>query len=226
MTGLGTLWKRLQGNLLFLYIRLVALTSRLQIDGKENLNLARASGRPLFFCSWHGQQMLSLLYGINFEDVASYAALVVGDERYHVLNTMLTRLGVKSYSVDMQGNPVAAGRSVLRLIQAMRRGMNSGILPDGPDGPAFVPKPGLVLIARKAAATIMPMGAWTRHAYQLRRWDRYLVPFPFARIHVVFGKPLRVPPDEDKETLLARLTKAMNDASLDAQLSAGIRPGG
>jgi hypothetical protein len=39
------------------------------------------------------------------------------------------------YAVDMDGNPMAAGRSVLRIIQEMKRGKHSFIAPDGPGGP-------------------------------------------------------------------------------------------
>jgi lysophospholipid acyltransferase (LPLAT)-like uncharacterized protein len=173
---------------------------------------------------WHAQVMLSYLYGYRFEDLGNSVAIAVGDERYNVLLNLFSLIGVESYAVNMKGNPVAAGRSVLQLIKAMKTGKQGIIAPDGPDGPSFVPKLGVALIARKTNAAVLPVGVWTRHAYQLRRWDRYMVPLPFARVHLVFGKAILVESDTEAETLLAQIAEAMHTARTRAQILAGIEP--
>ena len=127
-------------------------------------------------------------FGDRYLPNEAFAAIRVGDERGDVLGAYAERLGSRTYRVNMEGNPFAAGRAVLQVIREMKAGKQSLIAPDGPDGPAFVPKRGVTFLARKAEAAVLPVGVWTRQAYALNRWDNYLVPFPFARIHVVLGK--------------------------------------
>jgi lysophospholipid acyltransferase (LPLAT)-like uncharacterized protein len=225
MNRLNLWWSHFQGNALFSYYRLLSLTVRWRLEGTEHIEEARASGRPVLWSLWHGQAMQFMLYAYSFEDPRDFVAVVVGDARFDILSTLGARLHAGgAYAVDMQGNPVAAGRAVLRVIQAMKGGKQSVIAPDGPDGPPFVPKEGVGFLARKAAAAILPVGFWTRHGFYLNRWDRYLVPLPFARLHAVFGRPILVEAEMDSAALLAKVAEALHQVRTRAQVLAGVRP--
>ena len=224
MSSPGSRWRTLQGYGLFLYGRLLSLTGRFHIEGWDHLQQASRSGRPLLWTLWHGQLMPFISFGARFLDPSEFVAIMVGDERADTLGAFSKQLGGTTVRVNMSGNPFAAGRAVLRVIQAMREGSQSVIAPDGPDGPAFVPKPGVAFLARKAGATILPVGAWTRQAYRIKRWDNYLLPFPFARIHVVLGQPLYAEREDDQERLLTAISAALHKARTRAQILAGARP--
>jgi lysophospholipid acyltransferase (LPLAT)-like uncharacterized protein len=218
-------WSWFQGNALFSYYRLLSLTVRWRLEGIENLDEARASGRPVLWSLWHGQAMNFLLYAYTCDDPSTFVAVVVGDARFDILSTLGERLHAGgAYAVDMQGNPMAAGRAVLRVIQAMKRGKQSVIAPDGPDGPPFVAKEGVSFLARKAAAAILPVGFWTRHSFHLNRWDRYLVPLPFARINMVFGRPLLIDETMESAAVLVKVSEALHQVRTRAQVLAGVRP--
>lgn len=220
----GQWWRRVQGTALFSYSRLVAFSSRYRIEGWRHLQTAQNSGRPVLWAMWHGQLMPFIAFGDRHLPNEEFTAIRVGDERGDVLGAYGDRLGTRTYRVDMSGNPFAAGRSVLKVIRAMKAGQQSAIAPDGPDGPAYVPKRGVTFLARKAEAAILPVGVWTRQAYQLNRWDHYLVPLPFARIHVVLGEPLLVDKDAEEAELEARITRALHAVRARAQVLAGVRP--
>jgi lysophospholipid acyltransferase (LPLAT)-like uncharacterized protein len=220
----GRRWRRVQGNALFAYSRLVALTSRYRIEGWRQLSRAEASGHPILWALWHGQMMLFITFGDRHLPNDQFAAVRVGDERGDVLGAYGDRLGTSTYRVNMEGNPFAAGRAVLQVIRAMKAGKQSAIAPDGPDGPAYVPKRGVTFLARKAEAALLPVGLWTRQAYALNRWDHYLVPFPFARIDVTIGEPLFVDRQADETMLETRLVDALHQARARAQVLAGVRP--
>ena len=217
-------WRNLQGSALYLYSRLVTQTCCLRVEGWENLAAAEKSERPLLWSFWHGQVMPFISFGDRYLENEEFVAIVVGDTRADTLSIFADRLRAQTYQVDMEGNPFAAGRAVLRVVRAMQQGKQSIIAPDGPDGPAFVPKPGVSFLARKAEAALLPLGVWTRHAYQLKRWDRYLVPYPFARIHVFLGKPLYVDRKADNDRLLQQVAAALHKARARAQVLAGVRP--
>ncbi len=49
-------------------------------------------------------------------------------------------------------------------------------------------------MARWTGGTILPITASASRAWIFRRaWDRTLLPWPFARVDVVFGEPIEVP---------------------------------
>lgn len=214
-------WQRwlsdVQGNALFLYTRMAARTARIRVEGMHHLGAATASGRPLIWAFWHQQTMPFMMYGDRFLDGSTFAMITVGDDRGDILATMARRFRSKPFKVDMQGNPVAAGRAVLAVIKALKQGRQSFLAPDGPDGPAFRPKRGIAVLAAKAQATIVPVGAWTDDAYQLQRWDHYLVPYPFARLQFVFGQPMQVDRRSEENQTLLRITDALNQVRTRAQ---------
>jgi lysophospholipid acyltransferase (LPLAT)-like uncharacterized protein len=174
--------------------------------------------------TWHGQAWLLIVYGERFVDVTQFTGVAVGDNRVDTLGQLATRMGATTYGVDMQGNPVAAGRAVTRVIRAMKGGQNSFIFPDGPDGPAYAPKRGVAVIARKAGASILPIGVWTRRAIHMRRWDRYMIPLPFARIHIVFGEPFYISDIAEEEAQLAHIAAALDGVRAQAQRALGVSP--
>lgn len=224
MSNLATSWRALQGRGLYLYGRVLSATATFHIEGRENLQKAEQSNRPLLIALWHGQLMPFVAFGNRALDPRQFVAVMVGDERGDALGAFARQLGGTTVRVDMDGNPFAAGRAVLRVIRAMQAGNKSIIAPDGPDGPAFIPKPGVAFLARKAGAALLPVGAWTPHAVQLRRWDRYLLPLPFARCQIVFGEPLFVDRTDDQALLLDEIGEALHSARTRAQVRAGVRP--
>lgn len=214
----------MQGNALYAYFQLLKRTSRWRIEGQENRAAAQASGRPILWSFWHGQGMPFITFADRFMENRDFVAITVGDERGDTLGTLGQRLGATSYGVDMQGNPFAAGRAVVRVIQAMQQGHQSVLAPDGPDGPVYVAKPGITVLARKAEAAILPAGVWAHPALHLNRWDRYQIPLPFARCHITIGSPIFVNRDTDPDALLAQLSDALHANRHRAQVLAGVRP--
>jgi lysophospholipid acyltransferase (LPLAT)-like uncharacterized protein len=200
------------------------LTSRFRVEGWENLEVAKASGRPLLWSLWHGQVMPFVVFGDRFLERDDFVAVVVGDDRGDTLGRYGSHFGSRTYKVNMRGNPVAAGRAVLHIVEALQGGRQSMLAPDGPDGPAFVPKRGVTFLARKAEAVVLPTGICSRQAYRLRRWDRYQVPVPFGRLHVTIGEPIYASRRDDDQELAGRISAALHKARFRAQVLAGIRP--
>ena len=65
---------------------------------------------------------------------------------------------------------------------------------DGPQGPAFRAKPGLVRIAQKSGVHIMPF-AWSATKVWMftKAWDKMIIPKPFSRIVVYASEPYLIP---------------------------------
>jgi hypothetical protein len=117
------------------------------------------------------------------------------------IDAVLVRLG---FAESPRGSSSRGATALLReLIRRTRAGEPIGILLDGPRGPAGVAKPGAVALARATGARLVPIGIAAAPGHRFASWDRALLPFPFARVRIVFGAPLFVPRDADAETLEA-----------------------
>lgn len=87
--------------------------------------------------------------------------------------------------------------------QAMKDGVSIVSAADGPLGPCYSFKPGVVLMARIGGAPLVPMACAADRAWYLKRWDSFLLPKPFARVVIAIGEPLEV----SKQTPMADLER-------------------
>ena len=69
---------------------------------------------------------------------------------------------------------------------------------DGPKGPRGVVKSGLIVLAKQSGAPIIPVYISTSRAWVLHSWDRCLVPKPFSKIVIRWGRPTAVPKEVDE----------------------------
>jgi lysophospholipid acyltransferase (LPLAT)-like uncharacterized protein len=68
------------------------------------------------------------------------------------------------------------------------------------------------------------MGFGARPSTVLRSWDAFVVPHPFARAVVVFGNPIAVPRDADRDLIEAKrqeLEVALREITAAADRAAG-----
>ncbi len=213
------------GFALGLYARLLGATARLQLLGEEHLLAAQSGGRPLIYASWHGQT--HLLYPLipRRIDASKIVMMVVGDERAGVLQQFARTVGIASYPVATADQSMSGARNLMRLIQRMRQGSDSYMTPDGPDGPARQAKDGVIFLAQRAEAMIVPLGAYSRSCYRLRRWDRYALPLPFSRVYAAVQPGIPAAANEDPELLRETLSSALDAAVVAAQRAGGASGG-
>ena len=66
------------------------------------------------------------------------------------------------------------------------------ITPDGPRGPRFKFKPGAILLSQMSGRPMLPLAYAASRAW-LVKWDKFVIPAPFARIVIAIGAPHYVP---------------------------------
>ena len=110
----------------------------------------------------------------------------------------------------IRGSANESGALALRDMQGMmRRGYSIVTTADGPRGPKYVIKPGVVVMARIGNVPILPMACAADRAWYLNRWDNFMVPKPFSRVAVAVGEPYSI----DRATPL----DALEDDRLNVQ---------
>ena len=98
------------------------------------------------------------------------------------------------------------------------------ITPDGPRGPSKIVQGGVMAMARKSGAYLVPCGVSARPRVLAKSWDRYMVPLPFSRCLMNFGDPLKVPPnatDEEVEAVRLKLESEITRLEMEAERMMG-----
>lgn len=97
--------------------------------------------------------------------------------------------------IAIRGSSSRDGSAGLRnLHRAYLAGHYCAITADGPRGPAMVAKPGVAQLATLAGTTVSAFYVHPECAWQLRSWDRFLIPKPFSRVTVAWTA--QVPADQ------------------------------
>jgi lysophospholipid acyltransferase (LPLAT)-like uncharacterized protein len=138
------------------------------------------------------------------------------------LGRALTALGHQ----PCRGSSARSGADgLLALKRALAEGRNAVFAADGPRGPRLVAKPGPAFLAAKTGRPLYPAGVAVSRAYVFRKsWHQTRLPLPGARVVVVFGPPLRFPPEAARWPAhhLSRLAgAALADAVLAAETALG-----
>lgn len=87
-------------------------------------------------------------------------------------------------------------QAVVEMIRMVRddSGLGACLAVDGSRGPRGRVQGGVVSVAQRSGAMILPVTAAAKPAHVFRKaWDRTLLPWPFAKVHVIYGEPIAVP---------------------------------
>lgn len=141
---------------------------------------------PAVYALWH-EHLLPLSYLYR----GSGAVALVSEHRDgEILARVLERMGYGA----ARGSSTRGGRAGLEaMIEAGEAGRPLAFTPDGPRGPARSCKPGVVRAAAETGLQVVPVAAAASRYRRLGSWDRFLLPSPWARIHVGLGPPIEVP---------------------------------
>ncbi len=172
------------------------------------------------YCGWHGR---SLGFANYFRRRGWYVIISFSDDG-DVQTGIFKRLGYKI----IRGSSSRGGvRALAEAISALRGGGTLALTPDGPRGPSGVVQGGIMVMARKSGAALVPVGLSSRPRLVANSWDRYIVPAPFAKCLMIFGDPLYVPPkasDEELEQLRLQLQQEIHRLEKLADAELGLSP--
>lgn len=192
------MWKKLKYLIIKLLIPLVALYLRIisrTIRWEKYYDFDKSAGE--IYAIWHGNALCMALMGIDRNIYTLVSRFRDGD----IAAYLLQKLGyyVVRGSTE-EGRVEKGGRSgFLKLLKALREGYKVAITVDGPKGPAFVVKKGIVLLAKKSGKPIIPIYADFQKYIVLKTWDRFTIPLPFSRAKLLIGKEIYVKEEDSIE---------------------------
>ena len=183
-----------------------------KVIGQETIDDISRDGRAYAPCYWHkhllvGNFMVRDWMRQKFRACFIISASVDGDVPARI---------ARAWGAEViRGSASRAGTLVLRdLHKKIQRGVSVVTTPDGPTGPIFKFKSGIVLMAKIAGTPVVPVACAADRAWYLRkRWDKFMIPKPFARLVLAVGQPIRIPsgtPMDELEAYRVEMEDAVN----------------
>lgn len=197
---------RLLGWLISRYIRFVAYTAR--------VGDSRVIQEPAILAVWHEANLLQAVAIWRLRADRRFVAFSTRGFRGIVMNGMIEGLEAGVVALPPEHARAEAGRLAREMGGYGRAGWSLALACDGPAGPYRVAKPGALLLARESGLPIIPWAITVRPSFRLRRrWDKQVVPFPFARVRVEEGTPILIGPQDPLKPRLPELQAELDHVS-------------
>lgn len=203
---------RLLNNLLYGLLRGICSTVRMR-----NVDFPEVESGAIF-CGWHGR---SFLFANEYRQ-RGWWVIISHSNDGEMQTRIFTRLG---YQIIRGSTGRGGVRAAVEAIRALKQGGTLAMTPDGPRGPSGVVQGGIMLMAQKSGARLIPVGISARPRFLAKSWDRYMLPIPFGRAIMIYGDPITVPSDADEaavEKIRLRLEAELHRLQGEADRELGL----
>lgn len=172
-----------------------------------------ADGKPKIIATWHGRQYCFL----KVIDRSLLNVLISKSNDGEIITTVLKRFGFKV----IRGSASRGGMSAVRqMLEVLNINQSVAFTVDGPRGPAYIPKIGVVKLAQMSGVPIVPVIPSTKTKLVVKKsWDKYNLPVFFSKITYFYGDPIYVDPEaseSEQEKIRLHLEQVMKKLTIDA----------
>lgn len=196
------------GLLVYYIIMLIKLTLKIEIIGKENME----EDKPYVLALWHNKVVATVL-ALGF--IKKRAGLASPSADGELISVPLEKLGYKMIRGSSGKDSV---KGLVQLIKAVKEGYTIGTPLDGPKGPRFEAKQGMIYVAQKSGRPMVFMGAAYSKKWVLSKtWDRCQIPKPFSKVICVISEPFYLEKSIPVEDYKEIVEKKLNDINKVAE---------
>ena len=197
----------------FRLLKLWARTLRFEIDDRAAVIGLAAANNPVkenyIAALWHNRLLLISFVLKRYSPERPGAGLISASRDGDLVADLTQRFGFDI----VRGSSSRMGAGALReLGNVLASGRDILITPDGPRGPAYQLGPGIIFLAQKTGAAVVPINMEYSKCWRVNSWDRFILPRPFSKVRVIFGPAHRVrstSTPEEFEAERLRLQEAM-----------------
>lgn len=209
-----SLMERFFLTVFFMVCRILSLTWRVRFFGMDRRRMAVSSspGKGFLLGTFHENAFASTFCHAN----QNLCNMVSQSKDGEITAFLMEKLG----QTTVRGSSSRGGKAARDgMIRSVMEGAIGGITVDGPRGPRRQLKKGIVDIARKTGAPILPMTAYGETSWILKKtWDQTRIPKPFSRVIVYYGEPIHVPKDIGEDRFGEYITKITDVLSKEDDL--------
>jgi lysophospholipid acyltransferase (LPLAT)-like uncharacterized protein len=173
------------------------------IGHEEVLAHFRERRGPIIMAFWHNR----LMFGPTaYQYLKGQSAIVMVSRSFdgEIIAATIARfknLGAARGSSSKDGRDKGGREALAQMVELCKQGHDLVITPDGPQGPVYQVKRGIIDLARATGRPIVCGAPACDRFLRLKSWDRTFLPLPYARfIYQVFPM-IHVPPDADEDAI-------------------------
>jgi len=177
--------------------------------------------RQFIGVTWHRASIFFCYYYGPFHAMVMFSQSPDGE--------YMARFAQKCGVIPVRGSSTRGGeRGLIQMIRSIQEGQRicSTVL-DGPQGPRFKAKKGLLFLAKKTGLPLLPLMWSARSSITLEKtWDKTMIPKPFSEIVISYGPPLFVPKDcndSEMEVLCSELERRLNAVMIEVDQACGYK---
>jgi len=176
-----------------------ALFATLRVHFHDRAELTRKSPPfPIIFTFWHNRILVITIAHMRLypKSRKGVAVLTSPSRDGEILAQLMACFRMSA----IRGSSSRRGaRALHECVDWLNSGADLAVTPDGPKGPRYSLGPGLILLAQKTGARILPMHVKFSNAARLKSWDGFRIPLPFSRVDITIGPYETIPPTPTEE---------------------------
>lgn len=166
--------------------------------------------KPCIYAMWHAHQCC--IHGIK--ERKNLNVLISRSIDGEIIARVVEKWGFKT----VRGSKGKKGsvEATMKLIDRLKEGQCIAMMVDGPSGPAYKVKDGVIKIAKMSGAPIVPVYWYSsyKNFLKLPSWDGFRYPFGFTPLLNFYGEPIYVNADntdEQDEAVRVKLQETLNE---------------
>jgi len=187
-------WKRKLGYTIIrpivkFIISLFWWTCRVEkIIGDEHTQKLLEKGGPIIPCYWHQMHIFGSWYMRKLQKRGLKIGFLVSPS---VDGEVPAKIVESWGAVAIRGSSNRTGARALKDMYntIVKDKISPVTTSDGPTGPVHKFKQGAILLAQLTQSPMLPIAYTASRYWELKTWDKFIIPKPFSRIIIAVGEP-------------------------------------
>jgi lysophospholipid acyltransferase (LPLAT)-like uncharacterized protein len=144
---------------------------------------------PVVFAFWHSDLLMQSYNYAKFRKIPKARVLISEHFDGEIIASIMTIFNLGT----IRGSSTRGGARVLiNAIKELKEGNDIGITPDGPKGPRYEVSDGVIVMAQKTKAKVVIYSVCPSKYWQLKSWDKFVIPKPFSHIDFYASEPIDI----------------------------------
>lgn len=187
-------WKRKLGYTIIrpivkFIISLFWWTCRVEkILGDEHTQKLIERGEPIIPCYWHQMHIFGSWYMRKLQKRGLKIGFLISPS---VDGEVAAKIVESWGAVAIRGSSNRTGARALKDMYntIVKDKISPVTTSDGPTGPVHKFKQGAILLAQLTQSPMLPIAYTASRYWELKTWDKFIIPKPFSRIIIAVGEP-------------------------------------
>ncbi len=182
-------------SFLYRFCRAYSWTFRLNVENEKEWMDYLENGGTVLLCTWHQQFFSAICHFQNYK-VFNPSIMISQSSDGEIVAGVAERTGWNT----VRGSSSRDGRGALKkMIANLKESKLAAHVVDGPRGPSGKVKVGVIRLAHATDAVIVPFSVSAEKAWYFNSWDKFLLPKPYTKVLLHFGKIIKFDRVKDRE---------------------------